>query len=213
MNSEHKKHLEDISEIRNIMERSSTFLSLSGLSGVFPGIFALIGASIAYWYLYVYAYQKSLLETTTIEDLNYEITAVLMIIAVIVLISSLLVGFFFTYRNTKKQGKEIWDKTTYKLLVNLAIPLITGGLFSLILIWHGIEILVSPASLIFYGLALVNASKYTLNDIRYLGISEIIIGLFAAIFTGYGLYFWAFGFGFLHIFYGLMMYVKYERKS
>jgi hypothetical protein len=59
---------------------------------------------------------------------------------------------------------------------------------------------------------LINASKYTFNDIRYLGFCEIILGLGAAVYVGYGLYFWALGFGILHIIYGAMMYYKYERK-
>ena len=69
----------------------------------------------------------------------------------------------------------------------------------------------APASLIFYGISLVNASKYTLTDIRYLGVMEIILGLINTQFIDYGLYFWATGFGLLHIIYGAMMWWKYER--
>jgi hypothetical protein len=68
----------------------------------------------------------------------------------------------------------------------------------------------APAMLIFYGLALINASPNLFDEIRYLGYSEILIGLLAAAFIGYGLYFWAFGFGVLHIAYGLVMYKKYD---
>jgi hypothetical protein len=65
--------------------------------------------------------------------------------------------------------------------------------------------------LIFYGLALINASKYTYNDIRYLGISELLIGLCSTLFLGYGLFFWAAGFGLAHIVYGALMYFKYDK--
>ena len=41
---------EDLQAIREIMERSSKFLSLSGLSGIFAGVCALIGAAIA-WFI------------------------------------------------------------------------------------------------------------------------------------------------------------------
>ena len=71
--------------------------------------------------------------------------------------------------------------------------------------------LVAPTTLLFYGLALYNAGKYTLDEIRYLGVSEIILGLLGCIFIGYGLMFWALGFGVLHIVYGFMMWWKYER--
>jgi predicted lysophospholipase L1 biosynthesis ABC-type transport system permease subunit len=43
------QHLEDIAEIRAMMERSTRFLSLSGLSGVFAGTFGLIASGLAYF--------------------------------------------------------------------------------------------------------------------------------------------------------------------
>ena len=42
-------YLKDISEIKNLMNKSSRFISLSGLSGVLAGIYALIGAAVAYY--------------------------------------------------------------------------------------------------------------------------------------------------------------------
>ena len=98
------------------------------------------------------------------------------------------------------------------MLFNFMIPLITGGIFSLTLLSQGFYGFVAPATLIFYGLALVNGGKHTLNDIKYLGLSEIAVGLVALYFVGYGLLFWAFGFGILHIIYGTVMYFKYDRN-
>jgi hypothetical protein len=130
--------------------------------------------------------------------------------ALAVLIPSLLTAFYFTTRQAKKRGQKIWDQTSRRLLFNLAIPLVTGGIFSLALLrWA--PILTAPATLIFYGLALINASKFTLNDIRYLGFCELGLGLISAYFPGYSLFFWALGFGVLHIVYGTAMYFKYER--
>ena len=45
------KSIEDIKAIRKIMEESSRFLSLSGLSGVFIGITAITGALFAYLFI------------------------------------------------------------------------------------------------------------------------------------------------------------------
>jgi len=64
--------------------------------------------------------------------------------------------------------------------------------------------------LIFYGLALVDAGKFTYGEVFYLGILEIITGLVSAFFPSLGLFFWIFGFGVLHVIYGLVMYRKYE---
>ncbi len=204
--TEEKEHLQALTDIRSMMERSSRFISLSGLSGIFSGIFALIGAYVAYLILINIS-----LRDWKADSFNDVITY-LFIDAAVVLIASLTVGTLLTIRNSKKKGVKIWDKTSKRLLINLMIPLVTGGLFCLVMLYHGIIGLVAPATLIFYGLALINASKYTYNDIRYLGICEIVLGLCASLNVGYGLYFWAAGFGLLHIIYGAVMYFKYERN-
>ncbi|MGZ4079818.1 MAG: hypothetical protein ACXVDW_21055, partial [Bacteroidia bacterium] len=187
--TEQKEHLQAISDIRSMMERSSRCISLSGLSGVFAGIFALIGAFFAYekmQLLYIDLYARA-------GAVNFsEIFVYLLCDAALVLIASLTVGTALTIRNSKRKGLKIWDNTAKRLLINLAIPLGTGGIFCLILLSKEDIGLVAPATLIFYGLALINASKYTFNDIRYLGICEIILGLTASLYIGYGLFFWAF---------------------
>lgn len=206
--TEQKEHLQAITDIRSMMERSSRCISLSGLSGVFAGIFALIGAYLAY--LQMGSFYEDYRNISYLDSVS--MTIVFLEIAGGVLIASLLVGTLLTIRNSKRKGIPVWDNSAKRLLINLGIPLVAGGLFCLVLLYHGIIGLVAPATLIFYGLALLNASKYTFNDIRYLGILEIILGLAASLFIGYGLIFWAIGFGVLHIIYGAVMYFKYERK-
>ncbi|MES2285418.1 MAG: hypothetical protein V4547_06990 [Bacteroidota bacterium] len=202
-----KEHLQTITDIRSMMERSSRFISLSGLSGIFAGIFALCGAYAAYVKLNSLNGIYRLLNDSAFVD----VVVFLLMDAFIVLLASVTVGIMLTIRSSKKKGIKIWDATSKRLLINLLIPLITGGLFCLVLLSHGLVGLVAPSSLLFYGLALINASKYTLNDIRYLGICEIVLGLIASLYIGYGLLFWAAGFGVLHIVYGAVMYYKYER--
>lgn len=207
MNSQ--EHLKAITDIRSMMERSSRFISLSGLSGICAGLFALSGATMAYLKLNSFdsGSYRSLERNELMDTIVYLIS-----IAAVVLILSVSTGILLTVRNSKKKGVKIWDATVKRLLINLMIPLITGGLFCLIMLYHGIIGLVAPATLLFYGLALINASKYTLNDVRYLGILEIILGLIASIYIHNGLLFWAIGFGVLHIIYGTVMYFKYERN-
>ncbi|PSR55531.1 hypothetical protein AHMF7605_19475 [Adhaeribacter arboris] len=200
--------LEALHEIRNIMDRSSRFISLSGLSGVFAGLSALGGAAVVKWYFSQQGinYYRDLGSHLTRENILFLLT-----IAVAVLILAFCTATYFTVRNTRKKNHRIWDSQSKRLLVNLAIPLATGGAFCAILLYHNILNLVAPAMLIFYGLALLNGSKYTLSDIRYLGIFEIVLGLLASVFVGYGLILWTVGFGMLHIVYGALVYFKYER--
>lgn len=214
MNIEQK--LNDISEIKTMMEKSSKFLSLSGLSGVVAGCIALMGAIIVYVkFESVYSVRYGLSASKLGGNYPFadvsEFVVFSFITGFVVLVLALLSGFYFTYRKAKKQGLSLSRTVTKHLLTNLAIPLVAGGLLSLILAYHHVFYLIAPVTLIFYGLALVNASKFTLGDIRYLGILEILLGLTSAIFVGYTLIFWAFGFGVLHIVYGISMYLKYDR--
>lgn len=197
--------LEELREIRNLMERSSRFSSLSGIAGVVVGLFALVSVGLAYWSLGL-----------SVSDAGYyqlipQFYGVLFANFGAVLALSLAAGIFFAWRNAKKQALATWDSTALRLLTNLLIPLAVGGIFCLILLYHGYTGLAAPATLIFYGLALINASKYSINEIRYLGLLQVVAGLLAAFFIDYGLLFWAFGFGVLHVVYGILIYVKYEK--
>ncbi len=205
---EKEKYIQDLADIKNMMERSSRFISLSGLSGVLAGVFAIIGAYMAWGILYQFDTYFSREFVTYLPKIAI---LKLMIVGVSVLGLSLLTGMALTQRMAKKQGRKIWDNTAKQLVFSLAIPLSTGGLFLLILLFKGLIGIIAPGTLIFYGLALISASKHTISDIKYLGFAEIITGLFATYFIGYGLFFWAFGFGLLHIIYGVWMYLKYEK--
>ncbi len=205
------KPLEDIREIRNLMERSTRFLSLSGLSGISAGIFALAGAAIAFFLL---GYDQRYFEPESYFAglVHYSNFILYLIIdGAIVLIGALVSSFYFTFRQARKRGLPLWDNTTRRMLIALSIPLLAGGIFCLLLIFHHLVLLAASCTLIFYGLALISASQFTLPEVKFLGISEIIIGLLAALFIGYGLIFWALGFGLLHIIYGFRMYFKYEQ--
>ena len=204
---ENEKYLNDISEIKNMMHQSSRFISLSGLSGVLAGIYCLIGAWLAYTTIYFDTtslgnYTNLIISQTQIERL--------FIIATSVILLSIITGVVLSKNKAKKSNEKIWNVSSKRLVINFAIPLVTGGFFILFLIEKEILSLVAPLTLLFYGLACVNASKYTLGDVRYLGITMIILGLLSTWFLGYGLLFWALGFGVCHILYGSVMYFKYD---
>jgi hypothetical protein len=202
--------LEDIKDIRRIMERSSRFISLSGLSGVSAGICALIGAYIGYRMLdgYYGSYNsRGIFSGDDFSKLKLKMLAVAFTTFIVAFISS----YYLTWRKAKRQGLPVWDHTSKRLAWNMIVPLVAGGGFILGMLRYDAWLFVSPACLVFYGLALVNASKYTLSDIRYLGYCEIVLGLINMAYPGYGLWFWAVGFGVLHIVYGTIMWMKYEK--
>jgi hypothetical protein len=206
-----QQHLDALTDIRRIMERSSRFISLSGLSGISAGISGLIGAFLAHnWLTAYYARWEA---TGVYNEADYaSLKYRLIILGLAVMALALVAGFFFTWRKARRNNLPIWDLTARKVLVNVAIPLGAGGAFIAGLLYNHAEGLVAPACLVFYGLALINASKYTLPDVRYLGVCETILGIVNLFFLRKGLYFWAVGFGWLHIIYGGLMWWKYERK-
>jgi len=211
-----EKHLDTLHEIRSLMERSSRFISLSGLSGVGAGVFALLGATAAFWYLGKWPFGGKLLGQDAMlvpTQWNLSPLAFFVLDASLVLIGALASSIFFTVRKARRKGQKVWDKLTQRLLLSLTVPLAAGGIFCVGLFWHGGSGLIAPAMLIFYGLALVNASKFTLHDIYYLGIIELVLGSISLFNLGYGLEFWTIGFGLLHIVYGIAMYWKYERST
>ncbi|WP_428667860.1 hypothetical protein [Runella sp.] len=204
--------IQALTEIRDLMQRSSKFLSLSGLSGISAGITALIGASVAYLRLKTDAFNYENTEHMTVLT-RRDMIEFILIDGTIVLVVAILSGVFFTIRKARKSGQSIWSPISQRLLTSLLIPLITGGIFCLAMFYRNMLWVSFPATLIFYGLALLNASKYTVRDLEYLGIMEVILGLVSLFLTGYNLLVWAFGFGVLHIIYGTLMYFKYERGT
>ncbi|MDL2278856.1 hypothetical protein LJC57_09725 [Parabacteroides sp. OttesenSCG-928-G07] len=197
--------LEDIKAIREMMEKSTKFISLSGLSGIIPGIIAIAGAAFAYFYL---------LKNQSLADFNQTQELMLLLAgALIVLFLSMGFAIYFSWRKARKNQQVLFNKLTMKILYSMAIPLFAGGIFCLMLLMKGDISMAMAGTLIFYGLALINVSKYTFNEVHYLGIAEIILGIIASIFTYYGLLFWAMGFGVCHIIYGIVMYKKYDLKK
>ncbi|OHX67843.1 hypothetical protein [Flammeovirga pacifica] len=198
-----QEYINDLKEIKDIMNRSTRFMSLSGLSGVSAGVSALIGAYFAYEHLYKMGFERNQLD---LVNVNY-----LILIGALTILFAVGSALFFTNIESKKNGVKLWDLQIKRFISSMMIPLATGGILTLILVLKGFVGLAAPLTLIFYGLALVNGSKYTFSDIKSLGIIEIVLGLLATQFIGYGIYFWAVGFGVLHIAYGIYMYFTNNR--
>jgi hypothetical protein len=200
-----EKHLQDLSEIRSLMERSSKFISLSGLSGISAGIIAILGGIFAYFSLLP-------LDKEGIIFYDNQLIIKLILIGGAVLILALIFAIFFTLRNARKKNVNVWTSTSKRLLEAMAIPLTTGGLFCFFLLTSAPH-LIDAATLIFYGLALLNASKYTFDDIKIVAYIQIGLGLLAGFATHWSisLLFWTLGFGIVHIVYGFIMYNKYDK--
>lgn len=197
-------YLKDLTEIKHLMNKSSRFISLSGLSGIMAGIYALIGAAYAYW-----------LVTTSVKGyliLDGRIFNIVLLDLFLIAFCTVVTAVFLTVRKAKKNGESVFDKTGLRAMLNFLIPLVTGGIYILIILNQQKYGQTGALMLIFYGLALINASKYTLGYIKYLGYTEIGLGLICAFLPGYGFWLWVLGFGVMHIVYGIIMHFKYDAK-
>ena len=203
---------EEIQAIREIMERSSKFMLLNSLAGFFAGTCALIGAAVAWIFIPGSGsiHYDEFLCSVGGSPINH-VTIGLGIDALLVLLVAGVAAIYFSYRKSKKANQKFWTNSTRRILMHLFIPMVSGGIFVLILVFRNDIDLVASAMLIFYGLSLVNAGKFTLNEIHYLGMTEILLGVLAGIFTQYGLLLWVFGFGVMHFVYGAVMYFRHER--
>lgn len=203
-----------LAEIRTIMQRSTRFIALSGLSGVATGLIALVGAGIVFAKLFTaYGTYKLAEAFKQAGSQGGDLFQFLLLSSLATITAALVAGVYFTTRSARRHGHAVWDSAARRMLTNLAIPLAAGGIFCLLLFWHGAIALILPAMLIFYGMALLHASKYAVDELRNLGLSEVTLGLLAGFWSDYALLFWAVGFGLFNIFYGVLMYNRYERTS
>jgi hypothetical protein len=215
--NEQQQSLQDIQQIKQMMERSSRFISLSGLSGIAAGFCALVGAWFANSIITdnggPSGYREAIFKGIGAESVQDFMGHKLFQVALFTFVGAFLFSFLFTYLRSKKNNIPLWGYTSKRLLVNVAVPMLAGAVYLYKQMQFGNYGLIAPGCLIFYGLALVNASKYTLGEIRYLGYCQILLGIINCWFVGYGLYFWAAGFGVLHIVYGVVMWYRYERNN
>jgi hypothetical protein len=209
MQQEEIKHVEALNDIRNMMRKSSRFLSLSGLSGIFAGAYALAGYFVAMQHINGsdQTTRPALYGKDWMNAFGFYILD-----AAVVLSLSLITAYFFSNRKAKKDGVKLFDHTAWRLFWQMAVPLTTGGILSFALLMHGGLVFIAPVMLCFYGSALYSASKITYDDVKYLGLAQITLGIISAIDLGHGLSYWAIGFGILHIIYGTVMWFKYERN-
>ena len=207
------QNIENLKHIRNMMERSTKFLSLSGYSGIAAGVVALAGAAIAYFVILqqgAIKYDEHIRVLSNISTMRIRLQ--MAALALSTLVCAVGAAWYFSSRKAKRAGTRLWTSTARRTLYHFLIPLFTGGIFCMALIMNNNIHLLAAAMLIFYGLALVNAAKFTVEEVHYLGLSEIVLGILAGFFLRYGLLFWTLGFGVIHIVYGIRMFYKYDRR-
>lgn len=194
------KALESVFEIKELMEKSSKFISISGIAAILAGIYALVGAYVATQII-----TQGMCLSATLESMA--------IIALSVLAAAAVTAGILSYCKSKKTGQKFFSRLTYRALWNFSLPMLAGGVVCVSILMRGYYDIMASVMLLFYGLALVNTSKFTYSSVAWLGYAFICLGAVDSFWAGHSLLFWAIGFGGFHILYGILFYLHYERKK
>ena len=198
---ENKEALNTLNDIKEMMERSSKFKAISGLSIIIVGILASLVSAYIYFFLGDYSINTPAKWRTTF------------IIAICLLVVAIATVFVMSYIKAKRHSLRFtFDTTMRRLLLNFFVPMVAGGLLCIALLTQQHYGLVSSITLIFYGLALINSSYFSYHELRYLGYTELALGLIDCFMVDYALLTWFLGFGVLHIIFGIIFMLKYGRK-
>jgi hypothetical protein len=203
----HDEQLAAIEEMRNLMDRATRFRSISGLSAMVAGLLAIICVAFVSQFTGIRFFEAEAFDRMLQGDAAREVQLSFFFL----LITSIGFGIYLAARNAHAKGQDAWDSAAKRLAFHMAIPLVAGGIFSILISQQGLAGLVPPITLLFYGLALFNGSHYTLDAVRILGIGQILLGLLATTFVAFGLVIWVIGFGVFNLIFGLYIYFNYER--
>jgi hypothetical protein len=199
---------EELAEIKSMMERSTRFLSLSGLSGILAGIYSLAAAGLAWYWIY---FPSSSWGAGAATLSFREVLNQLLLLGLATLIASVSTAYFLSKKKGSNSSQIFWTPASKRFLQALFLPVALGGFFCFALLHERAFGLIPAATLIFYGIGLVQSAQFTLGEIKNLGYTQLGLGLIAAFFPDFGLLCWALGFGAFHVVYGALMYFRHER--
>lgn len=204
-----------LSDIRDMMSKSSRFQSVSGYSIVVVGLLAAVASLITAVFIGV---ENGFPCSEKLQHFAVMDTAVrtksIAITGMVLFALSLLTVFFFAYIKSKRhQLRFAFDKRMGQMLLDFFIPLAVGGVLSIVLVMQQHYGLTSSIMLIFYGLALVNCSHYTYPVFRYLGYVELLLGIIDCFTMSHALLTWFLGFSVAHIVFGIVYILLFDRKA
>jgi len=199
---------EELAEIKSIMERSTRFLSLSGLSGVLAGVYALAAAGLTWYWIY---FPSSSWGAGTATLSFREVLNRLLLLGLATLIAAVSTAYFLSKKKGSNSSQIFWTPASKRFLQALFLPVALGGFFCFALLHEQAFVLIPAATLVFYGIGLVQSAQFTLGEIKNLGYTQLALGLIASFYPDFGLLCWALGFGAFHVIYGALMYFRHER--
>lgn len=211
---ENKEALNTLNEIKDLMEKSSRFQSISGLSIVIVGLLASV-VSAGAWLMLLPHSDISWLPTTCngiLINSPFRTKIAVFSALLLLVISFSTVSFFSLHKMKKQRGAVSFDSTLRRCLFHFCVPMVVGGLLCAAMLLQGHYGLTSTFMLVFYGLALINCSHYTSSSIAMLGYAQLVLGVVDCFAVSHAILLWWLGFGLMHILFGIYFIIKYDRR-
>ena len=203
-----------LDDIRDMMSKSSRFQAISGWSIIVIGVFAAIASLMAATVIGIVdvPFFGNLQRYATLNTPT-KIQAAAVIALVLFTVCLLTVFIFAIVKSKRHNLRFTFDKRMAQMLLAFFIPLLAGGLFSMAMVLQHHYGLTSSIMLMFYGLALINCSHYTYPILRWLGYTELLIGIIDCFTMSHALLFWFLGFSVAHILFGIIYVIMFDRKT
>jgi hypothetical protein len=177
---EQQQAKETLAYIRRTMESASTFTAVSGWALVIVGAIALVASWLAWA-----AGQAAPLE---------------------IWIPTAVVAFMVSAVGSAVKARRLevplWSGAFQKMVWGMAPALGAGGLLTLALTTHGSAHLLPGTWLALYGAGVTASGTFSVQAVRWMGLTMLVFGGIALLQTSVGLWCLALGFGGAHLAFG-----------
>jgi len=170
-------------------------MSLKSKIFIIFGIYALLGIYLAKKLIFLYNFGEEGVNLLPIDF--FEIF--LFVIALLIIFISIFTANVIAKRNKEKASK--------KIKIHILIPVIISFTLIFFLINYNYYF-ITPISIVFFGLILLNLNRASLGKFLSFGFTEIILGIIAFLIGAKSLIFLSLGFGVVPIIFGLYHYKK-----
>jgi hypothetical protein len=181
----HARAMDNLSFIRQTMERATSFTAVPGWGGVAMGTTALLAAAFAERHRGTPLWLTTWLGTAVV---------------------ALAIGGGAMTAKARRAGTSVFCYSGRRFVLSYIPPFLVGVLLTIVLVRAGLESALPGTWLLLYGTGVVTGGAYSVRAVPLMGLCFMTLGavaLFAPARWGDGLM--ALGFGGLHIGFGLVI--------
>jgi hypothetical protein len=187
---------ENLRVIRQTMERSTKYSTLSGLSGVLIGLAAIAGVLATNW----------LTGDAPPGASVYRHPSALALVWVSVLVMAVAIDFACNKRRAARVGKHVVSPLGAHIVLAALPAFLAGGVLTLFFYQHALLYYVWGVWMLSYGLAISAVGLFSVKPVLALGAAFVLAGAVTLLLPlPYHLYMMALTFGGFHIGYGVVM--------